>query len=340
MRTSTFFVLATLGIRFIGATALASSDDRFKSVPKPIMVVNCVPQKKINKPANSVKFIQNTKIKKPEPFTTLFGARPSQLGSQFTFGNLAKKPFGQVITRSPLPEDMRRRMNNSFVVTREMTESAQQLYRKGDFVAAEVECRRALATSPKFNGKPMNTAALQLLGNIYLQQRRNQEALECFTPNQKITQSTSLNLDTALAYVRLGDYAMSKRHYSDRAALQYMSRTSVEDLPGTGDRKSLEASILFARGVDAAMESRDEDAIRNYVAAHNLAPKNALISYQHGISLVYLKRHSEALIHFARAATFGKGRIAKDAQWRMSAFSDARKEKALREAQHIDSTYR
>ena len=112
---------------------------------------------------------------------------------------------------------------------------------------------------------------------------------------------------------------MAKRFYSDQAVLQYSS-IKAEDLPGTNNPQSLEASILLARGLDAFFSDRNQEALADLDAAGRLAPRNGLIPYYAGMSLVHTNRAAEATPYFRRAAQYGRGRIAQDAQRRAAGY--------------------
>ena len=82
-----------------------------------------------------------------------------------------------------------------------------------------------------------------------------------------------MNLNVALAYVRLGNYLQAKKFYSDQDVLQYKS-IKAEYLPGTDNIRLLEASILLGRGLDTFFTGQKEESFDNFAAANKIVPEN------------------------------------------------------------------
>lgn len=237
-------------------------------------------------------------------------------------------------TVNPLPKDVTKKFHDQSVRVKAVEDEARALFQKKQYAAAAAACHRAIAMSPEINGRSSNMAAWQLLGQIYMEQGRYREALPFFSEATHNTHNDELNLDMALCYFRLGDLKEARQLYSDRMISRYMSNEpdSQRYLPGTNTAKTLEASILFARGYYAYMRSRTEKAERNFSAAARLAPTNAKIAYLQAMALRELKRSPEALRCFTRAVAYGTSDIVRESTYQLSLWPNAEREKALKEA--------
>jgi tetratricopeptide (TPR) repeat protein len=107
---------------------------------------------------------------------------------------------------------------------------------------------------------------------------------------------------------------------------------ALEELPETNTRKNLEANILLAHGVQADTTGQDAAALKNYSAAARIVPTNGLIAYFQARSLKRAGRKPEALHAYARAVTFGQGKIAKNAKSQIVMWPAAEQKEALQEA--------
>lgn len=205
-----------------------------------------------------------------------------------------------------------------FAEARGHEKQARSLYDAGDLAGAERECRRAVDTAPVLYGRKQGMPFSQrLLGRILLDQGRNQEAIATLRPCYAHLADSSMNMDVALAYARLGDYAQATKFFSDQAITNV--RISNEpltpaDLPGTGDLTSLQASILFARGLDEYFEGRSNPALADLQAAESLAPANILIAYWHAHTLLEMDRGAEAVPLLERVVASPRGHIFYDAK--------------------------
>lgn len=180
---------------------------------------------------------------------------------------------------TPQSEEGKRALDALLRPSDEAQKRARQLLRDGQLEAAEAECRHALTLSPIFAGKRWSMGALALLGEILLAQKRNEEALDCFIQSYEEGPLTvEEKLGAALAYCRLGDFEMAQQFYSNETILRFSVTTKAEDLPGTGDLASLEASILLGRAKHAILQHDYKGASRDLKAAGELAPGNAVIA--------------------------------------------------------------
>lgn len=227
----------------------------------------------------------------------------------------------------PSPEESKRR-REVYRATGEAQIVAREALRKGDYLGAEVAAVKSIAAAPRFgqevNGQirwqgTMDLGARQLLGEAYLGQGRNREALECFLhqpvgSNGESSDRTTLNLGAALALSRLGEYRRALGYYSPRSVLDYAHTLTEADLPPSTSPRYLEAAILYSRGCEAFMTSENDIAARELAAAHRLMPRNAAIALHYGWVLGRVGRHDEAMPLFAIAATYGSPAIVEDAR--------------------------
>ena len=194
---------------------------------------------------------------------------------------------------------------------------AMSLYQSGDMTGAETACLKALNAPPVIQGQPQHVPFVaELLGKIYLKEGQYEKAVQFFQSARPNTAGGSLDLNLALAYVRLGDYKHAQEFYSDQATLRYYPQGDAHDLPGTNSPGNLEASILLARGLDAYLEHRYDDALPDLQRANKLAPNNALIAYHCAQILSDKGRYSEAAPLYKIAAATGRGGIGEEARRR------------------------
>ena len=178
---------------------------------------------------------------------------------------------------------------------------ARELLKAGQILAAEEECRKAVALSPRISTPSTgpviaNSEAVKLLGEIYLREGKNREALKTFLPSLPHTAGSGPNLNVVIAYCRLGDFQNAKRYYSDsmiqtvKHEWQSFGGLSDADIPGTRTLATLEASALYSIGLDIRAEARVEEALEYLLAAERLVPKNPLIA--HAVAGTYMRLHN------------------------------------------------
>lgn len=216
-----------------------------------------------------------------------------------------------------------------FAEARGHEKEAKSLYASGDLAGAERECRQALSAAPVIGGQKQKMPFTQrLLGRVYLREGHNQEALAAFQSCYYNIADAGQNLDIAIAYTRLGDYAQAKKFYSDRAITQYRisdEPIKPEDLPGTGDLKSLEASALFARGLDEFLQHQQDEALDDFQGAESLAPNNIPIAYWCAQALLEKGRSAEAAPFLERVVASNRGHIFHEAKQKLYAAQAAQK---------------
>jgi tetratricopeptide (TPR) repeat protein len=112
----------------------------------------------------------------------------------------------------------------------------------------------------------------------------------------------------------LGEYQNAKRFYSEEPLRRKCSPGEEVDLPGSRDLASLEASALLWLGADAVAEGRREDALRDFLRAEQLVPKNPIVAYCTARALLDLHRGYKAIPRYRLAASAGHGRIREEAK--------------------------
>ncbi len=251
--------------------------------------------------------------------------------------NVTNVPHSRKATRMLLPPEAVAERRVLYAQSERLAAEARALLASGDLSGAERAALGALAATPNVQGgiRPLHTLPL-LLGDIYLREGKYEKALQWYLPSRQNVwrMGGGLNLDVALCYARLGNYEQARRFYSDQELLQYSSIHS-EDLPGTDSPQALEASIQMARGMDAFLSGRKQEAFEDMGEAARLAPADGLIPYYQGMSLVHMGRYSETLPYFARAATFGHGKVARDSQSRIAGWPAQERQKAMQQAAQL-----
>lgn len=233
------------------------------------------------------------------------------------------------------------KVNRALAVEKE----ARQLLKERRFADAEKACYRALSLSPTIQGQPANTTAMQLLGDVRLEQKQYQKALETYFRARQHTRNLELDLNIALCYLKLGDVDKAHKFYNEKKLfdkrlgnnqLPGEKETYMASLPGTETAKTMEASIYFARGREKSSFAQVNEAVEDYKKALVLVPHNALISYSCAWDLASFYRGEEAIPYWARAAAFGKGYIAEEGRNRVhNLLMPAQAEKALQDARKI-----
>jgi protein O-GlcNAc transferase len=165
-----------------------------------------------------------------------------------------------------------------------LSEQAVALHQAGQGDAAERLCRQILA------GSPEDFAAVQLLGIIYFQRGRPDQALTYF--------------DRAAA-IRPGFAILSNRG----AALQMLNRFE-EALASYDQALAIQADnavLLYNRGRVLQDLGRFDEALANYDGAIRLDPNFAAALNNRGNTLRSLKRDAEAMASYDRALTLQPG---------------------------------
>jgi len=165
----------------------------------------------------------------------------------------------------------------------DLEDRARKLLDAGDYRAAEqvLEKERQLASSLP-HGTPMIPGVNALLGRTYMAEARYLKALGIF-PLAKPLSQTCVELETSIAYCRLGDYRGALHWY--RTSLpqsdSYLGNMNVlpQDLPGTDDLRSLEATALFHDSAVSDSMGLHEFALAELQDAYKLAPFCPFVEY-------------------------------------------------------------
>ncbi len=220
----------------------------------------------------------------------------------------------------------------------EAEQQARQLLKERRFKEAAKACHRALALSAKINNQPINRTALQLMGDIFQEQGHYQEAIDAY----RKAPGNSRDSDIALCYLKIGDMKNARKFYNEE--IFFGSKVDLPpakkaiymtSLPGTKTTKTMEASILFARGCKKESVAQLDEAVEDFKRVLVLVPRNALAARSIASDLGTLYLGEEATPYWARAAVFGTGDVAQEGMSRLKnvltppqveqALSDARK---------------
>lgn len=218
---------------------------------------------------------------------------------------------GDVIKTQQLPDAAERvqRFRQQMEPFENSLRNARTLYDAGDLAGAE---RAAGAAKAGLNG---DSRLMRLVARIRIKQGRYQEALQDILSTQLGSEMGHLTeLDMALCYVRLGEIEKARQFYSDQFVLERDSRIKPEDLPGTQDARSLETSILLARGTEILTRGSEKEAAEEFKAASQLTPNNGLIAYLTGKTLSQSGRAEEAQPYWHKAMQNARGEWTKEAK--------------------------
>jgi len=89
-----------------------------------------------------------------------------------------------------------------------------------------------------------------------------------------------------------------------------------DDLPGTDNLRSLEASILMALGAEADVTADPQNALPHYKRAAMLSPRNWLLGELTGKCLDELKQYDEAVPYYKRAVQYGGDKVSREVKRR------------------------
>ncbi len=222
---------------------------------------------------------------------------------------------GGEVYKSPMPRAVKEAIEADLARASAKIKYARSLFEAGKNAEAKAACQEAFNLAPKFNGKPFAPDTKQLMGDIHYAEGNYKQALYWFGDRAKNTKDDQQDFDIALCYVRMGDYQEAKRHYSHQLVFRNSSLTKEVDLPVIRDLKSLEASILLARGLDYYVTSNQEKASEYYDAAALLAPSNPWLMHQRAVIAWRKGRREESLDLFRKVAVLSDSpRIVGDAR--------------------------
>lgn len=241
---------------------------------------------------------------------------------------------GAIMSKNPLSQEDKAILDAAFARPRVPRDNARRLFRQGKLKAAEAECRRAMALAPLINGQPAYIGELTLLGDILLTQGRNREALKCYLGVRTSSipdnpQKPRPNLNAALAYCRMGNFAMAKKYYPPQTLSSWFSAGIPPVSQATTNIRAMEASILLLRGFDLKSCADDEGALPYLQAANKLSPHNWRIIYAIADSLHHLKRREEAIPYYRMLIRLRGAKTDYDVRMRVEMYDLAKKRKQL-----------
>lgn len=221
-------------------------------------------------------------------------------------------------------------MNEAAHRVQAVVEQARQLLEQKRYAEAEELCYQSMLMPSEFNDDFMKTDAFVLMGDIYLAQDRNAEAIQQYDHAREYTISVTLDLNTSLAYLRLGDLENARLYYASRA-----KDNPYPGTPGIKTPKAFEATLYFALGAEADSHADVDHAMPYYQKVLDLFPHNGLPAYNCAWGLSSFSRLDEALPYWARAARFCTGDQLKQAKNWLNTYPVAQREKAIAEAAKI-----
>lgn len=183
---------------------------------------------------------------------------------------------------------------------------ARQLLARGDLSGAEKACREALRLHPRFI-KEGDSWLLQLLGEIQLAQGKPKEALASLLPCYKTggASADDLRLDTALAYVKLGDLPNAQRYFKGDALERHLSKGLLAGLPQGRTVRDMEALIRFAQAIEHERHADSQGALPLFLEAERLNPANRTFILGAGNALMNAGRYGEAANRYSKLASGG-----------------------------------
>jgi tetratricopeptide (TPR) repeat protein len=254
-------------------------------------------------------------------FLHLAAGRLNAQDAPIEFSAQAQKQMPKIFSNTS--EVDQSRLQQIFRQSGEADSEAKRLLEKGDLVAAERACWRALETAPRRqNGRPI-TSAFETLGLIRLAQKRPSDALNYFGRIYPDSCNEDLLFGMTLAYCHLKDYRNALIHYNE--AMRFTARTdwlvnNDPDRPGSGSVAQIEASVIVV-GVENSFWSLADHGESSLRAAEKLRPGNPMVSYWLGKALRENKKNDEAVIRLNKAAANGHGILAREARKASEAIS-------------------
>ena len=202
---------------------------------------------------------------------------------------------------------------------------AMKFYEEGKLAEAEKNCLQAIAIHESYFHLRDNIGHV-FLGEIYFKGRQYQKALGQFLlAVGRFASNRTLELDIALAYARLGNFAQAQKFYALPVVQQvvtevvleygfYGKKANADNLPEINDAESLYANILLTHGAQQAISRETDEAIADFQQADKLRSKNPLVHLYWGIALQNQGNDSQAISHFQIAAQRGNGVVGKAAK--------------------------
>lgn len=193
-------------------------------------------------------------------------------------------------------------------------------YLQGKLAEAEQTYLQIIALDEEFYGQK-DTGGTNLLGEIYLRGGKNAKARECFLQIFPLGNNGPMFLNLALADCRLGRFEEARHLYFSTVVQRHLvkgllkfSNLAVESLPDNESDQGMFANIAWACGVDRFMTGYSDEAAENFSAADKLWPKNPIIQFYWGSSLLHSRHAKEAIPHYQFALARCSGDVLKMAK--------------------------
>jgi tetratricopeptide (TPR) repeat protein len=191
-----------------------------------------------------------------------------------------------------------------------LTEGRSRL-ESGDLAGAEKSARRCIELTPK--GSKRLGVARFLIGDVRMESGDYEGALEFYRGGSANDWRYANPFNVAICLIRLDRHKEARPMYSDKQLLKF-NGIAKADLPGTGDPRAFEASVLLARGFSRYFSGHEKQALQDFEAVDGLAPGNPIAAYYRGKTLLATGRMAEAKAQFRVAVKSGKSGFVEEAR--------------------------
>ncbi len=216
------------------------------------------------------------------------------------------------MTKDSISPELRRQAEAHDAPGNQMIKEARALLRAGKLQEAEQKCRQAMEY---FRDNELSIP-YELLGDILLAKGEYQKALDEYAVFSRSGWSTTLHINIALCYLRLGDLDKAKEAYLDE--IQTERGLRPEHMPGTEDLKSMELTLMLA--LSGVHSGDSPEALKYLLAAEKLAPENWEIVDAIGQRLDYMERYDDAIPYYKRAIKLGGDKVPYEHQVRVEMY--------------------
>lgn len=172
-------------------------------------------------------------------------------------------------------------------------EETKMLLEKGDIPGAVREAERLVA------GKKMDPKAYLILGGIYMQAERSEEAAATLEKGAGLApRNMEIRILLARAYEKLGRLSQAVTHYRAAAAL---GKETAEGKGAMDKAQEIEMRLHFDKGKGLKESGDIEGALREIEAILTISPENPVALFNAGVLHDLLERSGQAETLFKKA---------------------------------------
>lgn len=190
-----------------------------------------------------------------------------------------------------------------------LVDTGQAFFKKHDYARAEDSCGAAIKLFAKIETSDM--AARMLLGEVYLPEQRNAEALAEFRTWWKYGQSGRVDLCAAIAAARCGQSRLAHMgigSHLDRWGPRIEKLIGGRQfLPGIKTDEQIESSAFLLLGI--LPETEPDEALADFIHADQMTPGNALAAYLIGKAYADAKQWDRAKTYLDKASALATGKL-------------------------------